>query len=168
MSFRNFSYPAICLYFSLVNPLGKVFTSSIASSLQSCWIRSSIKLSEILKNKWSLSIMTWSIWTKENKGSDLQLNFLDFALLVISSHDLTPRDLSVRDHFLLHQTFHSWDTCTKYKHNPDLLHPNHTHKLRTSNPLPKSIQCHIYNHPHISFKFSISSVRSAMLAFKLS
>ena len=100
-SFTNFSYPAICLYLFWQNPFEKVDTLSMASFLRSSLIRSSIKLSDILKNKCSVSIIIWSIGIKSNNGLVLQLYCLDFAYLPISCESLAQRDLSVIDHFLL-------------------------------------------------------------------
>ena len=73
----------------------------MTSFLRSSLIRSSIKLSDILKNKCRVSIITWSIGIKSNNGLVLQLYCLDFAYLPISCKSLAPRDLSVIDHFLL-------------------------------------------------------------------
>lgn len=100
-SFRNFSYPAMCLYLFWQNPFEKVDTLSMASFPRSSLIRSWIKLSDILKNKCSVSIITWSMGIKLNNKLVLQLHCLDFACLPISYDSLAPRDLSVKDHFLL-------------------------------------------------------------------
>lgn len=99
--FHKFFLPS-CVYTCFdKNHLKKVDTLSMASFLRSSLIRSSIKLSDILNNKCSVSITTWSMGIKLNNGLVLQLYRLDFACLPISWESLAPRDLSGEDHFLL-------------------------------------------------------------------
>ena len=90
-SFTNFSYPA-CVYACFDKThLKKVDTLSMASFLWSSLIRSSIKLSDILNNKCSVAIITWSMGIKLNNGLVLQLYCLDFACLPISCESLCPK-----------------------------------------------------------------------------
>ena len=56
----------------------------MASFLRSSLKKGSIKLSDIINNKCSVSITTWSMGIKLNNGLVLQLYRLDFACLPIS------------------------------------------------------------------------------------
>lgn len=71
VSFRKDSQPAICLNFVRSNPLLNVCFFSISSMRRNSKISRLIRLSEILRNRCSESIMTWSRGIEGKRGGFL-------------------------------------------------------------------------------------------------
>ena len=118
----------------------------MVSFLQSSLIRSSIKLSDILKNKFSVSIITWSIGIKLNNGLVLKLYCLDFVYLPISCESLAPRDLSVIDHFLLMSNLSFLGHLHQIQAKFWFAALDHKHRLEISSFFPKNAQCYTYDY----------------------
>ena len=136
----------------------------MASFLWSPLIRSLIKLSDILKNKCSVSIITRSIGIKSNNRLVLQLYCLDFACLPYML-----RDLSVEDHFLLMSNL----SCFGHLHQiqakfwfaaagPQMWARNF------QSPPKEYTVLYLWLFTVIYFKFDIFLFRSARLSLRLS
>ena len=141
----------------------------MVSFLQSSLIRSSIKLSDILKNKFSVSIITWSIGIKLNNGLVLKLYCLDFVYLPISYESLAPRDFSVIDHFLLMSNLSFLGHLHQIQAKFWFAAPRPQTQARNFQSLPKEYSMlYLWLFTVISFKFDISLFRSVRLYLRLS
>ena len=136
----------------------------MTSFLWSPLIRSLIKLSEILKNKCSVSIITWSIGIKSNNRLVLQLYCLDFACLPYML-----RDLSVKDHFLLMSNLSCFGHLHQIQAKFWFVAAGSQMWARNFQSPPKEYTVlYLWLFTVIYFKFDILLFRSARLSLRLS
>ena len=141
----------------------------MASFLWSPLIRSLIKLSDILKNKCSVSIITRSIGIKSNNRLVLQLYCLDFACLPILCKSLALRDLSVKDSFLLMSNLSCFRHLRQIQAKFWFAAAEPQMWARNFQSPPKEYTVlYLWLFTVIYFKFDIFLFRSARLSLRLS